>query len=114
RRQRCYTCALVALRRGVIHLEDFHATELGQAPRAPVVSGAEDDELRRAGGDPVADRVVDRRGAKRDHVSHRASRLESETALWCSSRLLHLGEALLSLLVQEDARRWVLESRDVR
>ena len=105
--------ALVALRRWMIDLEDFHAGELRHAPGAPIVAGAEDDELGRASGDRVANRRVDGRGAKSHHVSHHARHLEPNAALSLSKRVLGLGEAQPSLLVEKDARRRVVEVRDM-
>ena len=113
-RQLGHACALVALRGGMIDLEDLHAGELGHAPGAPVVTGAEDDELRRAAGDRVAHRRVDRRGAQRHHVGHHARHLDAKAAPSLARGVLGLGEALLSLVGEEDARRRIVEVRHVR
>ena len=106
--------ALVTLRGRMIDLEHFHTGQLGHAPCAAVVTGAEDDELCRATGDRVADRRVDGRGAKGDHVSHDARHFERHAPLSFSGGLLGLGETPLAFLVQKDARGRVVEIRDVR
>ena len=98
----------------MIDLEDSHTGQLGHAPRAPVVAGAEDDELHRSGGDGVPHGRVDSRGAEGDHFGHDARHLEAHTALRFSSGVRGLGETPLSLLVEKDARARILEIRDVR
>jgi hypothetical protein len=98
----------------MIDLEDFHTGQVGHAPGAPVVTRADDHDLRRASGDRVSDRLVDGRGPKGDHVSHYARHLDSDATLSFSSRALRLGETALSLLAEKNARSRVVEIRDVR
>src|SRR5512146_2068054 len=97
-------CALVTLRGRMIDLEDAHTCQLGHAPGTAVVAGAEDDELRRATGDRVADRRIDGRGAEGDQVCHHARHFERDTTLHFSRGAFSLGESPLSLLAEKDPR----------
>jgi hypothetical protein len=98
----------------MIDLEHLHPRQFGHAPGAPVVTRAEDDELRRASSDRVADRSIDGRSAKADHVGHPARHLEAHAALSFSGRALGLREAAFPLLVQKDAGGRIVEIRNVR
>src|SRR5262245_61636234 len=98
----------------MIDLEDSHARQFGQAPRTAVVPGTKNNELCDAGGDRVANRPVDGRGAEGDHVSHPACHFESDTASPFSNRTLGLSETPFSLRVEKDACRRVVEIRDMR
>src|SRR5512146_3222537 len=107
-------CALVTLRGRMIDLEDVHTGQLGHAPGTAVVAGAEDDELRRAAGDRVADRHVDSRGAQGDQVCHYARHFERGATLRFSRRAFSLGETPLSPLAEKDTRGPITEIGDVR
>ena len=69
-RQLGQVALLVTLRSRMINLENLHTRQPGHAPGAPVVTGAENGDLRRATGDRVTDRRVDCRGrARRNELS---------------------------------------------
>jgi len=113
-RQTRDTGALVALRREVIDLEHLHARKLGHAPCATVVAGAEDDELSRAGGDRIADGMVNRRRSQGDHIGHCASGREAHASLAFSSEPFGFCEVLCPFLAEKRARRRVAEVGNVR
>jgi len=106
--------ALFTLSGRMIDLEDFQTYQLAHAPGASVVTGAEDDELRCASGDRIANCRVDGRGPKGDHVRHHPRHFDPDATRAFSSSALGLGKTPLSLLAEKDARRRVVEIRDVR
>ena len=98
----------------MIDLEDLHPGQLQHAPRATVVAGAEDDELRGSMSDRGANRAIDRCSSKRDHVRHPTRHLEPDAGVTLPHRALSFRETLLSLLVEKNARGRIVEIRDVR
>jgi hypothetical protein len=98
----------------MVDLEDLYAGKFRHSPGAPVVASPEVHELSDTGCDRLAERSVDRRRPKCQHICHRSGRFHLHAAPAVSHGIFDLCKASLSSLVKENTSGRIAKVGNVR